>query len=54
MDNAKDCELEEWQIAAIKKGIAAADRGDLVPHEDVKAWAASLGSSRELPRPRVK
>jgi len=46
--------VQEWQIAAIEEGIPAADRGDLVPHEDVRAWAASLGSKRKLPRPRAK
>jgi predicted transcriptional regulator len=46
--------VQEWQIAAIKEGIAAADRGDLVPHDDVRAWAAALGSRRKLPRPRAK
>jgi RHH-type transcriptional regulator, rel operon repressor / antitoxin RelB len=46
--------VQEWQIAAIKEGIAAADRGDLIPHEEVRAWAASLGSKRKLPRPRAK
>jgi len=46
--------VQEWQIAAIREGIAAADRGDLIPHEDVRAWAASLGSKRKLPRPRAK
>jgi predicted transcriptional regulator len=46
--------VQKWQLAAIEEGIAAADRGDLVPHEDVRAWAESLGSEHELPRPRVK
>jgi RHH-type transcriptional regulator, rel operon repressor / antitoxin RelB len=46
--------VQEWQIAAIKEGIAAADRGDLVPQKDVRAWATSLGSKRKLPRPRAK
>lgn len=44
--------VQEWQIAAIKEGIAAADRGDLVPHEDVRAWAA--GSKRKHARPRAR
>jgi RHH-type transcriptional regulator, rel operon repressor / antitoxin RelB len=39
--------VQEWQIAAIKEGIAAADRGDIVPHEDVRAWAAALGARRK-------
>jgi predicted transcriptional regulator len=46
--------VQEWQIAAIKEGIAAADRGDLVPHEDIRAWAATLGSKRKLARRRAK
>jgi RHH-type rel operon transcriptional repressor/antitoxin RelB len=46
--------VQEWQVAAVKEGIAAADRGNLVPHEDVRAWAASLGLKRKLPRPRAQ
>jgi RHH-type transcriptional regulator, rel operon repressor / antitoxin RelB len=46
--------VQEWQIGAVKEGVAAADRGDLVPHEDVRAWAASFGSRRKLPRPRAR
>jgi predicted transcriptional regulator len=46
--------VQEWQIDAIKKGIEAADRGELVSHDRVKAWVRSLGSRRELrlPKPR--
>jgi predicted transcriptional regulator len=46
--------IQEWQIAAIEEGIAAAERGDLIPHEDVRAWAESLGTEHELPLPRAK
>jgi RHH-type transcriptional regulator, rel operon repressor / antitoxin RelB len=46
--------VQDWQIEAIKKGIAAADRGETVTHERVKAWAKSLGTGRELPRPKSK
>lgn len=46
--------VQEWQIAAIREGMAASDRGNLVPHEDVQAWAASVGSRRKPPRPRTK
>jgi predicted transcriptional regulator len=46
--------VQEWQLAAIEEGIAAADHSDLIPHEDVRAWAESLGSAHELPLPRVK
>ena len=46
--------VQEWQIAAIEEGIQAAERGDLIPHEDVQAWAESLGTDHELPLPRAK
>jgi RHH-type rel operon transcriptional repressor/antitoxin RelB len=46
--------IQDWQIAAIKKGIDEADRGATVPHERVKAWAKSLGTRRELPRPKSR
>jgi predicted transcriptional regulator len=46
--------VQEWQIAAITEGIAAADDSNPIPHEEVRAWAASFGSRRKLPRPRAK
>ena len=46
--------VQDWQVEAIKKGIEAADRGELVPHDRVKAWAKSLGTRRELPRPKSR
>jgi RHH-type transcriptional regulator, rel operon repressor / antitoxin RelB len=46
--------IQDWQVEAIKHGIAAADRGETVPHDKVKAWAASLGTRKELPRPKSK
>ena len=45
-------EAQEWQIAGIEKAIAAADRGEVVPHEDVGDWIASLGTDTELPVPK--
>jgi RHH-type rel operon transcriptional repressor/antitoxin RelB len=45
--------VQEWQIEAIKRGIEAADRGELVPHEQVKAWAKSVAANR-LRRLRAK
>jgi len=46
--------VQDWQVEAIKQGIAAADRGETVPHDRVKAWAESLGTRKELPRPKSK
>jgi predicted transcriptional regulator len=41
-------ELDD-DLAAIDEGIAAADAGDLVDHEDVVAWVRSWGRPDELP-----
>jgi RHH-type rel operon transcriptional repressor/antitoxin RelB len=43
--------VQEWQMAGIQEAIAAADRGELVPHEQVRAWATSLGR-RKAPHRR--
>jgi predicted transcriptional regulator len=46
--------VQEWQLAAIEAGVATSERGDLIAHEDVQAWAESLGPRHELPLPRAK
>ena len=45
--------IQEWQIAGIEKAIASADGGRVIAHEDVRSWAASLGSDAELPKPKA-
>jgi RHH-type transcriptional regulator, rel operon repressor / antitoxin RelB len=45
-------ELNEWQIAGLKKAIRELDAGKGVPHAKVSAWIDSLGTDHELPRPR--
>lgn len=42
---------QAWQMAAIEEGIAAADAGRVVTHEDVVAWVASWEQTDELPAP---
>jgi RHH-type transcriptional regulator, rel operon repressor / antitoxin RelB len=44
-------DTQEWQIAAIKQGIAAADRGEFIDHAKLKAkWekrlATQMGKAR--------
>jgi RHH-type transcriptional regulator, rel operon repressor / antitoxin RelB len=34
-------EVNEWQVAGIKKAIASIDANGGVDHADVKAWVAS-------------
>jgi predicted transcriptional regulator len=43
---------EEQFLAAVEEGIAAADRGELVPHEQVMREARHLISSMASRKPR--
>ncbi len=45
-------DLYEWQVQAIREGIADADAGRLVDHEKVATWLESWGTDDELPAPR--
>ncbi len=45
-------DLYDWQIEAIRVGIADADAGRVVDHETVAAWLESWGTENELPAPR--
>ena len=39
--------LQEWQVQAIKDGIVAADRGELLDHEEAVKVLASWGKRRD-------
>jgi len=40
--------VNEWQVEAIEKGILQAERGSLIPHEEVrKKWEARLADSMD-------
>jgi predicted transcriptional regulator len=45
-------DLNEWQVAGIKRAIASLDRGEGVPHEQVKDWVTSWGSGKERSVPK--
>jgi predicted transcriptional regulator len=38
--------LNEWQVQAIKEGIADADAGRVVPHDEVMAMMRSWGGKK--------
>jgi RHH-type rel operon transcriptional repressor/antitoxin RelB len=44
-------EINEWQVTGIKRAIASLDRGEGVPHDQVKDWVASWGGANEKPAP---
>ena len=45
-------EINEWQVAGIKRAIASLDRGKGVSHDSVKDWVDSWGSANEKPAPK--
>ena|SRR5947209_6426147 len=44
-------ELQNWQAEHIREGLHQAEASRVVDHAQVKAWAASIGTKKELPRP---
>jgi predicted transcriptional regulator len=45
-------DINEWQVAGIKRAISSLDHGEGVSHERVKDWIASWGSGKERPAPK--
>lgn len=44
-------EAHEWQLAAIREGIEAANAGQVVEHDRVAAWVESWGTDSEKEKP---
>jgi predicted transcriptional regulator len=44
-------DVNEWQVAGVKRAIASLDRGEGVSHQEVKDWVDSWGRKRERPVP---
>jgi RHH-type rel operon transcriptional repressor/antitoxin RelB len=45
-------DVNEWQVAGIKRAAASLDEGQGVSHADVKEWIGSWGSKKERPAPK--
>ena len=45
-------DVNEWQVAGVRKAMGSLDRGEGVPSEQVKAWVNSWGGKRERPAPK--
>jgi len=45
-------DVNEWQVAGIKRAIDSMNRGEGIPHERVKEWIDSWGSQKELAVPK--
>jgi RHH-type rel operon transcriptional repressor/antitoxin RelB len=44
-------DVNEWQVAGVKKAMVSLDRGEGATHEQVKTWVKSWGRKRERPAP---
>jgi RHH-type transcriptional regulator, rel operon repressor / antitoxin RelB len=45
-------DVNEWQVAGIRKAMTSLDRGEGVPHDQVKAWVDSWGGKNERAVPK--
>lgn len=45
-------DVNEWQVAGIKRAIASVERGDAVSHNRVKDWVNSWTDNAKRPPPR--
>jgi RHH-type transcriptional regulator, rel operon repressor / antitoxin RelB len=45
-------DVNEWQVAGIRKAMASLDRGEGVPHDQVKTWVDSWGGKTERVAPK--
>ena len=45
-------DLNQWQVAGVKRAIASLDRGESVAHKDVKTWVNSWGRKHESLAPK--
>jgi len=47
-------DVNEWQVAGVKRAIASLDRGEGVPHKEVTDWVKSWGRKRERAVPKAR
>jgi RHH-type transcriptional regulator, rel operon repressor / antitoxin RelB len=48
-------DVNEWQVAGIKKAMASIDSNGGVDHDEVKKWVASWGNAKAVPKaPRTR
>ena len=45
-------DVNEWQVVGVKRAMVSLDRGDGVPHQEVKDWVNSWGRKRERTAPK--
>jgi predicted transcriptional regulator len=45
-------DVNEWQVAGIKRAMVSLDRGEGVAHQEVKDWVTSWSKKRERAAPK--
>jgi predicted transcriptional regulator len=45
-------DVNEWQVAGIKRAITSLDRGEGVSHKEVRGWVNSWDRKHEQPAPK--
>ena len=45
-------DINEWQLAGIKRAVASLDRGEGVSHKQVNGWISSWNRKRERAVPK--
>lgn len=45
-------DVNEWQVAGVKRAMASLDRGEAVSHKHVTDWVGSWGRKHERPTPK--
>jgi len=45
-------DVNEWQVAGVKRAAASLDRGEGIAHNEIKDWVNSWGRKRERPAPK--
>ena len=44
--------LNEWQVAGIRQAMRSMDRGEGIPHQEVKRWLGSLDKGNRKAKPK--
>ena len=45
-------DVNEWQVAGVKRAVASLDRGEGIAHNEIRDWVNSWGRKRERPAPK--
>ena len=45
-------DVNEWQVAGIRRAMTAMDHGEGIAHEQVSDWVRSWGHTKERPTPK--